>query len=163
MKIASKRILFDATVWAASLFMTLVLVTHEAMAGSGTFTAANAKWKAECGACHIAYPPQLLPAASWRRIMSGLDKHFGTDASLDPRPAAEISAFLERNAASGKRARATADSLRITETAWFRHEHDEVPAAAWKRPAIKSPANCAACHTAAEQGDYRKRNIRIPR
>lgn len=163
MKIASKRILFDATVWAASLFMTLVLVTHEAMAGSSTFTAANAKWKAECGACHIAYPPQLLPAASWRRVMSGLDKHFGADASLDPQPAAEISAFLERNAASGKRARATADSLRITETAWFRHEHDEVPAAAWKRPAIKSPANCAACHTTAGQGDYRKRNIRIPR
>ena len=59
--------------------------------------------------------------------------------------------------------RAGAQPPRITETAWFRHEHDEVPEAAWKRPAIGSAANCAACHRAAAQGDYRERNIRIPR
>jgi hypothetical protein len=33
----------------------------------------------------------------------------------------------------------------------------------WSRPAVKNAANCAACHTAAEQGDFRERNIRIPR
>jgi mono/diheme cytochrome c family protein len=43
------------------------------------------------------------------------------------------------------------------------HEHDEVGPAAWKLPAVKSAANCAACHASAEQGDFRKRNIRIPR
>ena len=25
-----------------------------------------AAWKKECGACHLPYPPQLLPARSWR-------------------------------------------------------------------------------------------------
>ena len=163
METASKRMLFDVTVWTAALFMTLVLVTHGAMAGSGTFTATNAKWKAECGTCHIAYPPQLLPASSWRRIMSGLDRHFGIDASLDPKSVAEIGVFLEQNAASGKRARVAPDSLRITETAWFQREHDETSTAARKRPGIKTPANCAACHTAAEQGDFRERNIPMQR
>jgi hypothetical protein len=33
----------------------------------------------------------------------------------------------------------------------------------WRLAAVKSPANCAACHTTAEQGDFRERNIRIPR
>lgn len=163
METASRRMLFDVTVWTASLFMTLVLVTREAMAGSSAFTATHPKWKAECGTCHIAYPPPLLPASSWRRIMSGLDKHFGTDAGLDARTAAEIGVFLEQNAASGKRALAAPDTLRITETAWFQREHRKVPEAIWKHPAVKTLANCVACHTAAEQGDYRERNIRMPR
>lgn len=160
---ANKRMIFDATVWTASVLMTLVFVAHEAMAESKTFTATNPKWKAECGSCHIAYPPQLLPSPAWRRIMAGLDKHFGTDAGLDAGTAAEIGVFLEQNAASGKRARAGGDTLRITETAWFRREHDEIPAATWKHPGVKTAANCTACHTAAERGDFSERNIRIPR
>lgn len=97
METASKRMLFDVTIWTASLFMTLVWMTHEAVAGSSTFTATHPKWKAECGTCHIAYPPQLLPAPSWRRVMSGLDKHFGTDAGLDARTATEQGDYRERN------------------------------------------------------------------
>ena len=42
------------------------------------------KWRTECSSCHIAYPARALPAASWKKIMSGLDKHFGVDASLAP-------------------------------------------------------------------------------
>ena len=40
-------------------------------------------YQQECAACHLAYPPGLLPAASWQRLMGNLPKHFGTDASLD--------------------------------------------------------------------------------
>jgi nitrate/TMAO reductase-like tetraheme cytochrome c subunit len=138
-----------------------VLIAHEAMADGQRFRADNARWKAECGSCHLAYPPQLLSAPAWRRIMAGLDRHFGTDASLDPAAAAEIGAFLENN--SGRNRRERAPTLRITDSAWFRHEHDEVPAAAWRRPSVTSAANCAACHRAAGQSDFRERNIRIPR
>jgi len=158
-----KRQVFDITVWTVSIFVGLVLIMHEAMADSGVPPARNAQWQAECGSCHIAYPPSLLPAPAWRRMMSQLDKHFGADASLDAKAAAEIGAFLEQYAASGRRARGPADSLRITETAWFVREHDKVQSATWKLPAVKSAANCAACHTLAEQGDFRERNIRIPR
>ena len=42
-------------------------------------------------------------------------------------------------------------------------EHDEVPAALWKSAAVKGPANCAACHTRAEDGDYAERSLRLPK
>jgi len=162
MDINANRRLFAATAWAASLLMTAAILIQDARADSKIFTATNPEWKAECGSCHVAYPAQLLPAPAWRGIMSGLDKHFGADASLDAASAAGIGAFLEKNAGSGRRVRG-ARTLRVTETPWFIREHDEVPAAVWTNPAVKSPANCAACHIAAESGDFRERNIRVPR
>lgn len=125
--------------------------------------ATNAKWQAECGACHVAFPPRLLPAASWREMMSGLDKHFGTDASLDAPTAREIGAFLDKQSGGGKHASPAKPVLRITDTSWFKREHDEVPARVWKNPQVKSPSNCAACHLQAERGNYSERNIRIPK
>ncbi|MBI5006942.1 MAG: diheme cytochrome c [Nitrosomonadales bacterium] len=122
----------------------------------------NARWQSECGSCHVAFPPRMLPAASWRAMMAGLDKHFGTDASLEPAVAREIGAFLEKHAGPQKQEPAGKPQLRISELRWFVREHDEVPDRIWKNPQVKSPANCAACHTKAESGDYRERNIRMP-
>jgi hypothetical protein len=124
----------------------------------------NAVFEEECAACHLAYPPQLLDAASWHALMNGLPRHFGTDASVDETRRLAIADFLVKNA--GRRTSRDANgrpALRISETAWFRHEHDELAAATWQRSSIKSPANCAACHTQAAAGDFRERNIRIPK
>ena len=144
-------------------FLASLLVAHEAIGGGRLATPPNERWKTECGSCHVAFPPQLLPAQAWHRIMSRLDTHFGTDASLDPAAAAEIADYLARYSGSGRRAQPAPGSLRITETAWFVREHHEIAAPSWNHPAVKSAANCAACHTMAEQGDFRERNIRIPR
>jgi hypothetical protein len=152
----------DAVVWAVSLLFAFGLLLNEAVAETRLPAAANDKWKAECGSCHIAYAPALLPAAAWRRVMAGLDRHFGTDASLDAASAAEIGAFLERNAASGKRA-ADTGALRITESRWFLRQHDEVRASAWKNPKVRTAANCSACHSGAERGDFDEDHVRIPR
>jgi hypothetical protein len=128
----------------------------------------NAKWKAECGSCHVAFPPHMLPANSWRALMSGLDKHFGSDASLDAATGNEIAAFLEKNAShrwsesAVKPQLRIAAQLRITETRWFRSEHREVGARVWSNPKVKSPANCAACHTQAENGHFGEHEVRIP-
>ncbi len=119
------------------------------------------EWKQECGACHLAFPPRLLPAESWRKTMGGLDKHFGTDATLSPRETREITDFLVKNAAS--RWRGSTAPLRVTESPRFQHEHREIAASIWKRAAIKSPANCAACHPAADKGDFEEHSVRIPR
>jgi hypothetical protein len=133
----------------------VALLPHAAVAEGRLAVPQNDRWRAECGSCHIAYPPQLLPAQSWQRLIAGLPSHFGTDASVEPGVAAEIGEFLQRHAATGKRLRGAGDSLRITETAWFVREHREVSA--------KNPASCESCHTTAAQGDFRERNIRIPR
>jgi hypothetical protein len=44
--------------------------------------------------------------------------------------------------------------LRITETRWFLHKHDEVPRAPWSRKSVGSAANCTACHPQAEKGVF---------
>jgi len=123
----------------------------------------NAKFKKECSACHIAYPPGLLPAESWRKMMAGLDQHFGSDASLDAQDSKEITDFLVANASN--RWSGASAPLRISETSWFLREHDghEINPDVWKNPKVKSPSNCGACHTKADQGDFKERNIRIPK
>jgi hypothetical protein len=121
------------------------------------------QYKQECAACHVAYPPGLLPAASWQRLMNNLPRHFGTDASLDPAATKALSSWLVANAGTSKRAREVPPEDRITRSAWFIRKHDELSAATWRLPAVKSAANCAACHTGADQGDFNERNVRIPR
>ena len=123
----------------------------------------NAKFQQECSSCHLAYAPGLLPAQSWRKIMSGLDKHFGSDAFMDAQDNKEITAFLVSNASS--RWNSSAAPLRITETAWFTRKHDthEISPSVWKNPKVKSPANCAACHRQADTGNFNEDDISIPR
>jgi len=123
---------------------------------------ANILWQKECSGCHIAYAPGLLPAESWRKVMSGLDKHFNSNASLAAQEATEITAFLVSNASN--RWSALTAPLRITETAWFKRKHDghEISPDVWKTPAVKSPANCAACHPQAERGNFNEHDVRIP-
>ena len=115
----------------------------------------------ECGACHVAYPPSMLPASSWQRLMGNLKSHFGSDASLDAATTQQLTTWLTANAGSGKRAEATRDD-RITSSAWFVREHRE--ARHWFGTAkVKTAADCAACHTKAAEGSYREREIRLPR
>jgi Dihaem cytochrome c len=124
----------------------------------------NPAYQQECGACHIAYPPGLLPAPSWQRLMANLPSHFGTDASLDPQTLKALSTWLAANAAQGRRASATPPPEdRITRSSWFLREHDEIAPATWRRASIKSASNCAACHTRADQGDFDEHAVRIPR
>ena len=124
---------------------------------------ANARFQAECGSCHVAYPPPLLPAESWRDLMRGLAQHFGVDASLDPEAAAEISAYLATHAGTGERVRPVAGVPRITQTRWFSHKHEEVPPAVWKRTAVGGPSNCGACHPDAASGRFGEHDVRLPR
>lgn len=121
------------------------------------------QYQQECSSCHIAYPPGMLPAASWQRLMDNLPRHYGTDASLDDASVKQLSTWLAANAGTYKRVREQPPEDRITRSAWFERKHDEVPASTWKRPAIKSAANCAACHPKSDQGDFNEHDIRIPR
>lgn len=114
----------------------------------------------ECGACHVPYPPGLLPSASWRRIMADLERHFGQDAELEPGVRSGLERWLvDRGAPEGP---AGGTPLRITELGWFRREHREVPRGAAARPSIGSMANCAACHPRAAAWDFDEDRVRIP-
>lgn len=120
-------------------------------------------FQAECGGCHLPYPPALLTAPDWQRVMATLDRHYGDNAGLDEKTRREIEAFLVRHAATRSRMAGAGDLPRLTRSAWFLREHRKVAEAAWRDVQVKSAANCAACHTRAEQGSYRGREIVLPR
>jgi len=44
----------------------------------------NQTYKESCGECHFAYQPELLPSASWLKILNQLDDHFGEEVEADP-------------------------------------------------------------------------------
>ena len=134
---------------------------------------ASTLYAQECGSCHFAYQPGLLPAASWQRIMLGLDDHFGDNAELGEAQQEEIARYLAENSAGSsskglpRRISASLGShkapLRITETRLFRHEHDEIPQRmVQENPQVRSFSNCDACHGRAAQGSFREHEIRIP-
>ena len=126
-------------------------------------TQTNTRWQTECGSCHLAFPPGLLPAASWVKVMNGLEKHFDTDASLSAPDNQAINTYLSQHASN--RWTSTASPIRITDSGWFKAKHSaqEINPAVWQRASVKSPANCMACHPAADKGDFNERNIRIPK
>lgn len=140
---------------------------------NGVATATDPVYLEECGGCHMAYPPGLLPASSWEKVMSGLEDHFGDNAELDANTHRNISTFLLSNSADRsdyRRARKFSSALktnnaplRISETPYFRHEHDEVPDRMVKdNSEVKSFSHCNACHSRAEQGWFNEDDIRIP-
>lgn len=116
----------------------------------------------ECGACHVAYSPAWLPPRSWQRLMGGLDRHFGSDASLEPAMQAELAAWLDAASRRSGRVREEPPQDRLTRSAWFERKHDEVPASVWALPSVKTPANCAACHPRAAEGRYDEDELRLP-
>ncbi|MDH5766662.1 MAG: diheme cytochrome c [Gammaproteobacteria bacterium] len=130
-------------------------------------------YKEECGSCHMAYPPGLLPAASWQKMMLGLEDHFGDNAEIAAEDHQLITQFLTKNSAddsSYRRSRRIVNSLkqtdvplRISATPYFLHEHDEIPdRLVSKNDKVKSFSNCNACHQQAEQGMFDEHSIRIP-
>ncbi|PZO13956.1 MAG: cytochrome C [Burkholderiales bacterium] len=146
-----------------ALALTLVGVTT-AHADSGAMMPRNVPqaYTQECAACHTAYPPGMLPARSWQRVMNGLDKHYGTDASLDAATVTQLSQWLQTNSGTYKRVNEEPPQDRITRSAWFERKHRNIDAAVWKHASVKSAANCAACHTGANQGQFDDDNLRFP-
>lgn len=143
----------------------LLGLTTAALADSGNLNPRQMlpAYQQECAACHLAYPAGLLPARSWDRIMSGLDQHYGTDASLDAATVQQIGQWLQAHAGTYKRVSAEPPQDRITESDWFLRKHRKLGAPVWQHASVKSAANCAACHSRAEQGSFDERELQFPR
>lgn len=162
-------------VMIGSITSTSALLASGGMEGGGSQLpqVTNVKWKAECSSCHMLYHPGLLPERSWVKLMNGLDKHFGEDASLDPATRDEIVHFLAQNSADKQGNRrsmrinqsipANSSPLRISETRYFTSKHDEISPLTFKRKSIGSASNCVACHRQAEKGDFSESLVRVPR
>ena len=153
--------------------MALLLGTSGLMAAPDALHV-KALYAQECGSCHMAYQAQFLPKRSWDKMMETLGDHFKTDASLDKETALTLRAYLRDNASDGKvlgskhmmkLARSISQTqipLRISETPYFTKKHREIPQKYITQEAVKSIANCTACHQKAAQGEYGERGIFIP-
>lgn len=140
--------------------------------GRDVAPADHAGYREQCGACHFAYPAGLLPAASWQQLMTSLDDHFGDNAELSAEVTTELTDYLTAHAADSEaavgRSVAFARSsegvpLRISETAYFRREHRELPRWAVQENAeVGSFSRCDACHTRADAGSFNEHDVVIP-
>ena len=129
-------------------------------------------YQEECGSCHMAYSPGLLPSDSWKKVMFGLENHFGDNAELDADTSKEILNYLLENAAdnsqyrrSQKFARTFDNKVvdRITLTPYFIRKHDEIPKQFFTdNPKLSSFSQCSQCHQNADKGSFDEDEVTIP-
>lgn len=137
--------------------------------------ATDKQYLKECGECHFAYQPGLLPARSWEKLLNAdaLKKHFGDNAEIDKDALQTIHDYAVENAAdksfykrSRKIALATAEGeapLRITEVRYIKRKHKDIPENMVKgNKDVKSLSNCNKCHTRADKGVFDEDTVAIP-
>jgi cytochrome b len=128
----------------------------------------DAEWASQCGDCHMAYHPSLLPARSWAALLARGADHFGEDLSLDDATRVRLAMFAARNAAEAhaspaawKIATTTPPANapeRITDTPYWKQRHARVA----EIGAVRA-SDCGACHRDADGGSFSPRAIRVAR
>ena len=127
----------------------------------------------ECGSCHFAYQPGLLPSSSWNKIMSNLENHYNNDASISSANLQTLTKYLNDNSAEKnmqyKRSNRIVSSLAsgqipdsISTTPYIIKKHSEIRKNLITQPEVKGLFNCIACHKTADKGNYGERDINIP-
>lgn len=164
-------LLGSGAAYGESFFSWLITVTRT----KGVQPVANKTYQDECGACHFAYQPGLLPKKSWEKLLdaNALSDHFGDNAELDDETLKEVRDYALQNASetsyfklSDKVTRATSTGeapLRISQVRFIKRKHHEIPEKMVKgNPDVKSLSNCSACHTKAKEGWYDPDTVSIP-
>ncbi len=130
----------------------------------------DTRYAEACDDCHMAFPPSLLPASSWRQMMAGLDDHFGENAFLPPGTRKSVTAFLTRHGAGNADTEAARhlrevdpdQPLRVTAAPYWQHRHAALPEALFQTRAVGDRSNCPACHEDATSGWFRDGAITLP-
>lgn len=132
----------------------------------------NALWIDECGDCHFAFHPSLLPKRSWKKIFETQHDHFGEDLDLDQETVQKLLAFHLKYAAESELSeparRILYDTppnetpLRITETHYWVKKHGDIKDVYWKSEKVRTKSNCPACHLDAKRGTYEDSDMRLP-
>lgn len=124
---------------------------------------ASPAYEKECGSCHFAYQPGWLPERSWRHIMASLSRHFGENAEIAASSRDAITAYLAAGAAdraANVRSREIMEAIgpgetptSITRVLYVGGIHGGFLDPAFRgEPAVKTLAQCPACHQQAERG-----------
>ncbi|MEH6912401.1 MAG: hypothetical protein V7459_17610 [Oceanicoccus sp.] len=149
---------------AVGVYGLFLSIESDVDSDSGVLFSQDTLYVDECGACHMAYPPGLLPKASWQLLLEHLDDHFGDNAELAEAERVYIGAYLQREALQyGKlttmsrmlRNLPKEPFLRITELPNFVLDHQGLVADLGGESTVESFfGDCEACHGAAVQGRF---------
>jgi cytochrome b len=141
----------------------------QARLGAHALKPAPTRWTKECGGCHLAYSPALLPSRSWERMLKEQAEHFGEDLSLSPNVARALldEALADRTStwAAWKLAHSAPPGespQRITDLAFWRHAHRGLAERAFKPPVSQGRHDCESCHVDAASGIFQPRMIQKP-
>ena len=127
----------------------------------------------ECGSCHFPYQAGLLPANAWNKMMTNLENHFNSDASLNEADLQTLTKYLNDNSAEKnmqyKRSNRIVSSLAknqipdsISTTPYMIKKHEDIKKNLITQNEVKGLFNCIACHKTADKGIYGERDINIP-
>lgn len=168
---------------AASIFLLATSAVHAAddrfdrtrYGGLGGFQpVSNETYRKECGACHFAYLPGLLPARSWNRVMDRLGDHFGENVQPGDDVAARLRDYLAANAADKVPDKGPAMLLerldpdktpeRITRTPLMIKMHTVIREVFKVNAAVQARniTNCDSCHQKAAEGSFALRDMVVP-
>lgn len=127
-----------------------------------------------CGSCHFAYQPGLLPALSWENIMNQLDNHFGQTITMTNVETRTMRRYLLDNSAGHvnddishkilQSLKYNPIPVRITKTPYFMYKHEPLNNKENSTTAnTQTIGQCDNCHQDANQGDYNKHKIQLPK
>ena len=132
----------------------------------------NPEYATQCGSCHFAYQPELLPSGSWRKILAGLEQHFGEEVIIDEESKKEITDYFSSHGAETSSAKLAVKIMkdlgdqtpfRITDISYIREKHDDVlPRILKQEVGVGSLSHCQACHQTAQEGNYDEDEVVIP-
>ena len=141
---------------------------------NGFIAATDPTYRKECGSCHFAYSPGLLPARSWERHMSRLEKHFGENVAIAEPARTTILRYLTENAADQspyngskvmmERVEPGQTPYRFMDVPLFREMHRIVLEVINRKQKLKvrTLTNCDACHQWAPEGSFGNSELLVP-
>jgi cytochrome b len=125
-------------------------------------------WNKECGGCHLAYHPSILPARSWDALLREQHAHFGEDLDLDDDTVRVLHDYATVQAAEShatplawkidSTTPAQAILLRVTDAGYWKRRHAQLGEDDWSR--TKRFA-CDGCHLDAAAGSFLPGAIRV--
>ncbi len=135
--------------------------------------ATNELYLKECGSCHFAYQAGLLPANAWNKMMSNLENHFNSDATLSDEDLKTLTKYLNDNSAEKnmqyKRSNRIVSSIKknqipdsISTTPYMIQKHKDIRKDLITQKEVIGIFNCIACHKTADKGYYGDKDIVIP-
>ncbi len=141
---------------------------------NGFLAARDPTYVRECGSCHFAHSPGLLPARSWVRQMERMEKHFGETVRLPAEKRDHVQRYLVENAADRsayagsrtfmERVDPAAIPYRLLDVPLYREMHAIIREVIDSKPRVKvrTLTNCNGCHQGAGDGSFGLSELVVP-